>query len=142
MIYELVYCSFAGSNLKQEDIADILNTARDFNSKNNITGCLLYYNDEFVQILEGDEGMVNHLFSKIEKDKRHTDIILLAKGDKEKRVFYNWSMAYHKLNNDDVQDLGKEVFIDNFITFAKFASKPTFPTILFWTRVKHILEKK
>jgi hypothetical protein len=33
----------------------MLKTSRKFNSQNNITGCLLFDNNEFMQILEGEE---------------------------------------------------------------------------------------
>ena len=49
MLYELIYSSVATHTISSEDIAEILRTARDFNTKNNITGCLLYHNNEFIQ---------------------------------------------------------------------------------------------
>ena len=83
-MYELVYCSSAKQNLGSEDIPAILKTARDFNSKNNITGCLLYYKHEFIQILEGDQGIIKDLFSRIDMDERHKDITVLAEAVKKK----------------------------------------------------------
>lgn len=37
-----------------EDLNDILNTARDFNSKNLVFGVLYYANNHFFQCIEGE----------------------------------------------------------------------------------------
>jgi hypothetical protein len=140
-MYELVYCSIANPDARSKDIADILRTSRDFNSKNDITGCLLYYNGEFIQVLEGDQNIIQDLFSRIENDDRHSNVVVLAAGDKEKRVFNDWNMAYHELNKDDVQEIGKDVFAENFLAFSDFAEKGTFPMIVFWSNVRLLLKK-
>ncbi len=140
-MYELIYCSLASRDLSANDIADILNTARDYNSKNNITGCLLYHNNEFIQILEGNKKVIKDLYTKIEKDKGHTGSTLLTEGGKEERTFTNWNMAFHKVTDDDVQDMGKKLFIHNFITFSDMVQKPTFAMILFWNLTKQLLKK-
>lgn len=41
-MFELVYCSIAKPDLNPEDIQDILQKTRDFNSKNKITGCFCF----------------------------------------------------------------------------------------------------
>ena len=64
-MYEIVYCSTASRDLTSEDIADILKTAHEFNAKNNITGCLLYHNHEFLQILEDEKERIQDLYSLI-----------------------------------------------------------------------------
>jgi len=141
-MYELVYCSSAKPDLGSEDIAAILKTARDFNSKNNITGCLLYYKHEFIQILEGEREIIKDLFSRIDMDARHNNITVLAQGSKEKRVFDDWSMAFYEPGQEDVKDIGRELFADNLLTFSEFAGKGTFPTILFWGKVSLLLQKQ
>ncbi len=63
-MYELVYCSVTVENIRLSDIQDILNEGRDFNSKHDITGYLLFFNNEFVQILEGEKEEVKGLLKK------------------------------------------------------------------------------
>ncbi|GHB83019.1 BLUF domain-containing protein [Persicitalea jodogahamensis] len=140
-MYEITYCSTASPNLREEDIAAILEEARDHNMKSEISGCLLYHNREFIQILEGGKEVVQDLYSRIAQDDRHTNIVLLAEGGKADRSFYDWSMAFYELSQDDMQGIGREVFVDNFITFSKLAEKRTFPTILFWSMARQLLEK-
>jgi hypothetical protein len=79
MIHELVYYSIANRDLTEANITDILNHSRRFNKDNNITGCLLFYNNEFIQFLEGDSKSVKDLYANIAKDKRHSNIVLLTR---------------------------------------------------------------
>lgn len=139
-MFELIYRSVAVDHITRTDITDILNTARDFNEKNNITGCLLYHNGEFVQILEGDKKTVQDLYANIEKDKRHMHVLLLAEDEKKERMFKNWSMAFHEFNPDDIENIKKTLFVDNFTSIAKFSEKPTYAIKLFWYIAKQILE--
>ncbi len=140
-MYEIVYCSKASHDLTKKDIDDILKTAHGFNAKYNITGCLLYYNREFIQILEGEKERIQDLYALIYDDDRHTDIIMLAEGEKKERTFKDWSMAYQELSDDDVLGIGKELFKSNFIAFSELADKKTFPMILFWNSAKELLQK-
>ena len=53
MLVEILYCSVSvPSQLTNADFDHILATARRRNVSENITGMLLYYRGEFVQILE------------------------------------------------------------------------------------------
>ena len=140
-MYELIYCSSSSNDLSTDDLEDILNTARTFNTKNDITGCLLYYKSEFIQILEGEKSIIQKLYNNISKDKRHKGTILVAEGEKEERSFDNWSMAFYELSDDDVNDLCEQLFVDNFIAFSDIVKKPTFSTIMFWNMAKQLLRK-
>lgn len=109
-MFELIYRSVDKKGLSAEDILNILEKSREFNSKNDITGCLLYHDNEFIQILEGNKNLIRILFSKIEKDNRHTHVMLLAENEKEERTFKHWSMAFHELNNNDLDNLNKLLY--------------------------------
>ncbi|GAB3175292.1 BLUF domain-containing protein [Telluribacter humicola] len=138
-MYEMTYWSSASPDLRDEDIPVILEKAREFNSTHNITGCLLYHKRRFVQMLEGEKEVVQALYSKIAQDPRHSDILLLAEGYKDERVFAGWSMAYYQLSKGEVLD--EKLFIDNFITFSDLTRKSTFSSLLFWGAAKNLLEK-
>jgi hypothetical protein len=132
---ELVYFSEGSPDIQSEDISNILKTARDFNSINNITGCLLYHNNEFLQILEGEKETLMDLFNSIKKDKRHTNIILIAEDSKNERTFSGWSMAFHDIGGDASK---KKIFSKNIVAFSEITEKPTHVMDLFWTMAKHI----
>ncbi len=135
-MFELIYCSTAKSGLTQTDVSNILDTSRKFNSENDITGCLLFHNNEFVQLLEGNKKIIQDLFSSIKKDKRHSTIRLLNQSEKTERTFPNWNMAYHRFDSND-QD--KSDFVKNLMLFSELANKPTLGINVFWTKAKHIL---
>lgn len=140
-MYELIYRSQARQDLTANDISDILEKARKFNSKNKITGCLLYHNNEFIQILEGEKETLHNLYKNIEKDPRHINVILLAEAEKQDRIFPNWSMAYHEIKTEDNININKLLFVNNFITLSELIAKPTRATKLFWYMAKQLLEQ-
>ena len=138
-MHELIYCSIAEQNLEEDEIFNILEKARDFNSKEDITGCLLFHNNEFIQILEGDRKVLHNLIEKIKKDVRHNNLMVLAENKIENRVFDKWSMAYHKVGNDDAINLDRLIFVNNFLTLSELISKPTRASRVFWYMAKQLL---
>jgi Sensors of blue-light using FAD len=140
-MYELMYYSTAKQHINEEDIANILNTARDFNLKSGITGCLLFHNNDFIQLLEGDKELIKELFAKIQKDNRHSNVNLLAEGEKKDRVFENWSMAYHKLDLADTANIERFLFIKNFLALSDLTAKPTEAINLFFYLAQHLLKE-
>ena len=137
-MYELMYHSLATPDLSAKDIRSILETARSFNAEHGITGCLFYHNQEFVQLLEGEQATIKELFSHIELDTRHSNVVILAEGEKQKRTFDTWSMAYHEFNNETIERL---LFIDNFLAFSKLADKPTHAVRLFHYMAEELLSE-
>ena len=138
-LYELTYCSIASNNLKQKDILKILAKSKEHNKKNNITGCLLYHNHEFLQIIEGEEEHILKVFEKIQQDKRHDQIILLEQGKKTNRLFENWNMTYYDLNSKEHEDVNKQLFIDNLINFSQLSLKNSNGVHLFWRLARQLL---
>lgn len=140
-MYELLYSSIARPDLAEADILDILKNSQEFNLKYNITGCLLYFDKEFIQILEGDEQSVKNLFSKIKKDIRHTNVNLLLENGKTERVFKNWSMAFNELSSEDMNNIDKVLPVNNFITSSELDYKSTKASKLFFHMAKEPFKK-
>jgi len=139
-MYELVYKSTVKTKLSDEALKSILEKSRDFNVKNNITGCLIYYNNSFLQILEGNKTIVRDLFSKILKDERHINVEVLDIYHSNKRYFQDWSMAYFNLNSKKDSENNMELFKTNIIAYSEIANKPTSAIETFWEDVKFHLE--
>lgn len=140
-MYELLYSSIAKPDLTTEDISAILKSSQEFNLKSNITGCLLYFDKKFIQILEGDEQSVKTLFSTIQKDCRHTNINLLLENRKTERIFKNWSMAFSELSIEDMDNIDKVLFVNNFITCSELEYKSTKASKLFFYLAKQPFKK-
>ncbi len=64
------------------------------NQKYNITGLLIYKNNQFAQVIEGDEDAIERIWSKIQRDTRHKDIQILSKEPIVHRSFTKWSMLF------------------------------------------------
>lgn len=92
--FEVVaYVSTARPELGEADVAAILTTARAFNRRNGITGCLVYDGGRFAQWLEGPAAAVEDLLRRIDRDSRHDDLRLVLVRPADRRAFGDWSMA-------------------------------------------------
>lgn len=92
--YRLIYISKAKEDLTYSELSKILVSARNFNSRFFITGLLIYRDDFFVQVLEGQEFHLKTLIGKIIADSRHSHLRIITEGPIEKRQFATWSMAF------------------------------------------------
>jgi hypothetical protein len=135
---QLVYYSISNLELTSEDMTDILVSARAYNSKNKITGCLLYHNKIFLQLLEGEKEIVLNLYESIKKDKRHSNITFLVEEEIKDRMFPGWSMAFHEFKNNPTNI---NQFIKNIDFFAENTDKQTETIDLFWRMAKQIVVK-
>jgi len=72
------------------------------NDRENVTGILVYHDDAFLQVLEGDETSVRKIFKRIEKDPRHAGLATLRsqKSFGERRIFGEWSMGFADAANN------------------------------------------
>jgi hypothetical protein len=131
-MYELIYYSIASLSLTRNDVADILKVSKENNSKNGITGCMVYHNDAFLQILEGDPETVKSLYSKIEKDERHYNLKLVYDNNKEERLFKDWSMAFFDLDKVDGIDKSKVTIKKDFIAISNQTDQSSDASQLFW----------
>jgi hypothetical protein len=86
------------SSLNQEDteeqLAQIVSTARRVNARLNVTGALLFTGAHFAQALEGPEQAVAELMTSIERDARHRDVTTIGLAPIRERKFGDWAMAY------------------------------------------------
>lgn len=81
-MFSLIYRSVADESFSNAEVYQMLSAARDFNAEHDITGCLLFHNRRFLQLLEGEKEKVHHLFSLIESDSRHKNIEIIQTEEK------------------------------------------------------------
>ncbi len=137
----LVYRSVALPSFKKNELNEMLHKARVNNSRDGITGCLLFYEGEFIQYIEGTQLKVLNLFDKINTDNRHEDITLLAHGERDSREFNNWEMAYEDFFGDNDQINYLRLLIDSFKENAHSSIHPDPSANAFWKAVRENLEK-
>jgi hypothetical protein len=95
MHYQLAYISFSRLPLQEATLSDILGASRRNNSRDEITGILMYEDRTFFQVLEGEQSAVEDCYYKrIFNDPRHCRLSLYWYGLSERRVFSDWAMGY------------------------------------------------
>lgn len=99
-IFQLVYISRANENLCYSDLERILESARTHNRRNDITGLLVFKDEYFLQILEGEQSRVKETFDRIVLDRRSSQARVLSESFSETRIFNRWPMAFHDADID------------------------------------------
>ena len=100
-LMNLIYASSATRKMNDQDLLDILKKSHENNRRLDITGMLLYRGGNFLQVLEGDEAVVDERYNVILKDPRHYQVTLLLKRPVPKRHFENWEMGFTNLDTID-----------------------------------------
>lgn len=113
----LVYISTPSPSLPEEAVASVLRTARRNNAAEDVTGLLIYNGKYFVQCIEGKGDAVTKTFSKIETDKRHTEVRVLFNAEIETRTFPDWAMGYRDIRAGDTLS-DAELSLEDAITAA------------------------
>jgi hypothetical protein len=92
MLVRLLYASRA-IDRSDEAIEGILSQSRQFNPSSGITGILCYGGGIFLQAIEGGRTPVSELYGHIQRDKRHSDVVLLHYEEIAERRFGGWTMG-------------------------------------------------
>ena len=102
-LYCLVYTSISNQKMSDDNLKDLLKKSRLKNATLNITGMLLYLDPFFIQILEGEEAVVDEWFIIIKQDSRHHKVKIIYKKPIEERSFPNWTMGFNKISDENVE---------------------------------------
>ncbi len=123
MVYQLIYTSNASPALTAEDVSDIALQSHENNIIFNVTGLLLFSEGTIMQVLEGDAKDVLTLYDNIQKDIRHSGLMVLIERYIERREFPNWAMGYKTLSR-----LEKKDFIFNLSSASLAKTMPLNPS--------------
>lgn len=94
-LVELSYLSEAISDMSFLGLMRLLESARAFNQQNGITGILLYDNQQFGQIIEGERANVMKGWKRIQDDKRHHRVELLEIREITEPSFPDWLLRFY-----------------------------------------------
>ncbi|MBY6260433.1 BLUF domain-containing protein [Azospirillum sp. 412522] len=95
----IVYRSEAIDRLPYSALADICLFSARKNCEQDITGFLVEFAGVFLQVLEGEAGVVDRLFARIVDDPRHRDVTpLLRESSGVPREFGFWAMNFGPLD--------------------------------------------
>ena len=93
-LVQIVYASAALVPFNDQELETLLERARLNNASLDVSGLLLFKDNTFFQVLEGEPNAVSALYDKIELDSRHGNVLLLTKREIEERNFGDWSMGF------------------------------------------------
>ena len=93
-LHHVVYQSIATWPMANEDLQVLLAQSRDWNTHHQLTGVLLYSENNIMQVLEGPKYEVFYIFNRIARDARHRNVTKLADGGIRQRSFLQWSMGF------------------------------------------------
>jgi methanogenic corrinoid protein MtbC1 len=88
----VVYRSRAVADMTPPALRDLTHVSQARNSREAITGLMLFDHGRFYQWLEGPVDSVDRVMTSICHDARHTDIEVLNHQPANARVFGDWSM--------------------------------------------------
>jgi predicted sulfurtransferase len=96
-VFQTVYVSSASELIGEPTLELLLSDSRAKNVEKQVTGILLYANGNIMQVLEGEQMLIEELMLKIARDPRPKGVIVLLQEAIEERQFAKWSMAYKRL---------------------------------------------
>lgn len=100
-MHQLLYASITTPQFDQKkDIPDILAKSQKNNTRDNLTGILLYNSGIFIQLLEGSLENTEAAFERISKDTRHSKVVKIFSKIGNERIFSQWKMAYKEINQE------------------------------------------
>lgn len=97
----IAYASRATEPFDHARLVELLTESRANNSRDGITGMLVYTDPDFIQILEGPDAAVRALLERIGRDPRHTDVRVLLDEQATERKYSTWSMGYEPTTPGD-----------------------------------------
>jgi hypothetical protein len=125
-LYFLIYVSIASDDMGAEALLEILRVSRENNTRDDITGLLLYKERRFMQLLEGPETAVCATYGRIARDPRHRDAAVLLEGETVERDFADWSMGFQNLDEETARSTpGFSPFLDAKFSVFDFGSDPS-----------------
>lgn len=141
-MFSLIYRSTSITDFYDLDIRMMMEKSRIFNEKNDITGCLLHHNKNFVQLIEGEERIIRMLFGKISRDTRHKNIVLLNLEENKFPLFSRFSMVYNNLDDLSDQIRHKRLLFDQIFHDSEIVRSPGSSKLTLWAQVNKLLNKE
>ena len=132
MLYRIIYLSSGLKDLTSSDVRELLLKAKENNREKNITGVLLYLDNNFIQVLEGEKEDIIKLYQKISIDYRHKNIIKVVEGTITSRQFDKWDMGFIEIDSDDLKILSeyKDFNFKNIFSKTDFIAETFLTTFL------------
>ncbi len=115
--YRCLYYSKAKKPLSDAELTELEEWCVKKNTEFNVTGYLVYYDESFIQYIEGRYMDISKLMENIEKDERHDIRVRLEESMDTGRLFPDWRMrVFSRLRDSDMEG----VLFVHLATMEKF----------------------
>ena len=92
ILTSVTYTSLAKPDLQTSELEEIHRSSRQSNTRDEITGLLVYNGTHFLQVVEGAEEPVAKLIERLREDPRHKGFEVRDKRRIDGRSFPDWPM--------------------------------------------------
>lgn len=99
MIKTICYLSDSLEHESLSKLKTLYSKAKANNKLNNITGVLIYKNQNFLQVLVGESTIVDQTFDRIKFDSRHKNIFKVINTSIEERIFEDYNFGFTVIDN-------------------------------------------
>jgi hypothetical protein len=97
-MHHLIYLSQATRPLSTKALTNLLEQARPANVRQHLTGALVYGNQRFIQLLEGEQVVLEQAYARISQDPRHQHLCQVSYYPIAARSFSEWPLAFQSLS--------------------------------------------
>lgn len=101
MIFQLIYTCALAKGVTPDDLRHIAKASAHSNAKRGVTGILLCQDGSVLQVLEGEQTVVERLYARIAQDPRISNALVLIRRNATAREFPKWSMGYRHTDETD-----------------------------------------
>jgi len=101
-VRRIIYCSQASSDISPDELVALLELSRLNNSRDGLSGMLLYCSQSFLQVLEGDSATLDATYDRIRADDRHMNLRLLLDAEVAEPLFPDWTMGFDHVDDEDL----------------------------------------
>src|ERR1700761_9752084 len=97
-MYQIVYSSDGTVDFSSDDLRQLLAVARANNKISMLTGMLVFCDNQFLQVLEGNMADVVRTYDRIATDPRHANLMALYRGNSQPgKTFSSSAMGFHSM---------------------------------------------
>jgi hypothetical protein len=104
VLRRIAWAGLPSSAFSAARLGAMITEMRSSNLRNHVSGMLLYTGVHFVEILEGEQRVLDAMWSRVQHDDRYAAPVRLGDEACNARWFADWKMAYA-----DDQDVGAQV---------------------------------
>lgn len=129
----ILYTSRASTDLPSDEVFRIIETSARNNPARNVTGVLIFHQDRFLQLVEGERPALDELLDVLKRDPRHHDLTVHYREPALKRCFPNWRMRRLGASAEGIEEILRTLsehgigpqcmnLVGEFLTYAEFGA--------------------